>query len=201
MAEWLDSEFNFKNVVLMRHPVAFVESFTRNTSWDRHSICNSLVKQNNLLEKYDLLEYKNDLLKFSEMEINIKLTQSIGFDNEKLRIERASLIWNIFAKTYISYNKKHNWIFLKYEELASNPVESFRKVYKLLGIEFTIKHENKIQKYCSEGNKVKSKKFVDLKRDSKSLIRSWEKNMDPFDIEFIKSLTEKHGKQIYMDEF
>jgi len=201
LAEWLEEEFKFKNVVLIRHPVAFVESFTRNTSWDRHSICNSLVSQQSLLNKYDLIEFESDLIKFAEMEIEIKKTKSVGFNDDMIRFERASLIWNIFAKTYTEYCNKHNWIFLKYEELASNPVESFKKVYQELGFEFTTSQQVKIQNYCSGGNKVKSDKFVDLKRDSKSLVRSWEKRMDEKNIEYIKNLTKKYGESIYMNEF
>jgi len=201
LAEWLNDKFNFKNIVLIRHPVAFVESFTRNMSWDRHSICNSLVNQKELLSQYDLLEFEDDLLKFSKMEMDVKKHLSVGFEDKQLRLERASLIWNIFAKTYIAYKNKHDWIFLKYEDLALSPVKEFQAVYEALSMEFTLECKDKINKYCSVNNKVKSKKFVDLKRNSKSLVRSWEKNMETSDIQYVKSLTKLYGESIYADDF
>lgn len=201
LAEWLAEKYQFSNVILIRHPGAFVESFTRNKSWDRCTICDSLLAQKEMMHKYDLKEFEGELIRFSAMEREVKKTHSEGFTDKKLRLERASLIWNIFAKTYLYYKSNHDWIFLKYEDLAANPTDSFKKVYYSLGLSFTKEHENKIKKYCSSGNKVKSDKFVDLRRDSKSLINLWEKNMTEDDTILIKELTKKYGRLIYEHKF
>ena len=198
LLEYLSKNFNFKNVVIIRQPGAFVYSFLRNYSWDRHKICNSLVEQYDLLERWNLLEFYEELKEYSQYEIEVKEKLLIKIENEDIRLRRASLIWKIFANVYLKMQKEYGdqWIFIKYEDFALNPIKEFKKLYAILGLNFTSAIENEIYKH-SYGEKVSTEKFVDLTRNSKELVESWKKKLTLDQINIIKNITSDEYNKIY----
>lgn len=201
LLEYLSEYNSFKNVVIMRKPEAFVYSFLRNCSWDRHKICYSLVEQNDLLNRWNLLEFYDELYKFSRYELEVKSENLIKIEDETIRLERASLIWKIFARVYIEMREQygHQWEFIKYEDFAINPIEEFRKLYKKLGLNFTKDVENEIYQH-SYGGKVNSEKIVDLKRNSKDLIDVWKTKLTTNQKNVIEKITAPEYNKIYGKE-
>jgi hypothetical protein len=87
-------------------------------------------------------------------------------------IDQGILLWNVFHTVIKDYEEKYpDWIFVKHEELSLNPLESFRSIYKRLGIDFTTGIEDKISGY------TQSKEETKLKRDSRSNVYSWKKRL------------------------
>lgn len=139
--EWLFENFESQNIILMRHPAAFVSSLMKYSRWNRHSFANSLINQKQLIANFNLNECYDDLCFFAE-----RKKQVGGLTNHEVILKRAIVLWSIFAKTFLYYQKKYtNWIFIRHEDLSLNPVKEFKELYHKLNIEFTDSVEKKYE--------------------------------------------------------
>jgi len=183
-AEWLYKTFNMDVIVLIRHPASFVSSLKR-LEWK--------FQFSNLLEQEELMREK--LYPFKE-EIKNFTT------NEKNIIDQAILLWRIIYYVVNEYRKKYpNWIFKRHEDLAKNPVEEFRDIYKKIGLNYTKSIEHKITKYSSleNPNEVSVKQPGNIKRNSKSQIAIFKKRLSAREIEYIKEKTKDVWIYFYDD--
>jgi len=189
LSEFLYKDYNFNNLMIIRNPFAFVYSFTRHYSWDRHKICFSILNQKSVIENWNLFEYIEDLERYAKIEEQVKSRGLIKIFDEQIRIERASLIWKIFANVYIQLRKIYNseWLFVKYEDIALNPLKHFEMLYKNLNLDYNPSIEKKINSYC-QNNRIGTTKLLDLKRNSIELIDNWKNYLSSDQIKIIKNI-------------
>ncbi|MDR9365939.1 MAG: sulfotransferase domain-containing protein [Balneolaceae bacterium] len=189
---------NLKMIYTIRRPEGFVYSFLRHETWDRHPICDSLLKQPALIEDFKLGNYRDDLGKFANYELSLKANGENKIIEKEVRLKRACLICSFFARVYSKLKSKYKdeWIFLKYEEVATNPLDEFEKIYIELDLEFSEKIKNQINEFTTS-NKTKSKYIVDLKRNSKDLAFYWEKKLSESEKEEIRRLTKFEYNMVY----
>jgi hypothetical protein len=182
-ADWIYNNFNSQNVVLIRHPAAFVGSLKR-MNW-RFDFTNFL-KQPKLIEKH-LSQYKDQML----------------VPNKDI-IEEGSLLWCCIHEVINYYQHRYSqWIYKRHEDISANPIAEFKALYKDLGLEFTEKIEKKILQMTSFTNPsevIKNSKVHQLKRNSKANINSRKTRPTPEEIQKVRSITEPIARHFYSDE-
>ncbi len=182
-ADWIFSNFNTQNIILIRHPAAFVGSLKRmNWRFD----FNNFLQQPKLIKTH-LAQYKENML-----------------TPNKDIIEEGSLLWCCIHKVIIYYQRHYpHWIYKRHEDISTNPITEFRVLYDLLGIEFTHRIEKKILQMTSFTNPpdvIKNGRVHQLKRNSRANIKTWKQRLTPEEIKKIRSLTEPIACYFYSDE-
>jgi len=183
-AEWLYKTFDIDVIVLIRHPASFVSSLKK-MKWKFQF--SNLLKQEELMRE-KLCPFKDEIENFTI--------------NEKDIIDQAILLWRIIYYVVKEYRKKYpNWIFKRHEDLAKNPVEGFRGIYKKIGLNYTKSIENKITEYSSLKNpkEVSIKQAGNIKRNSKSQVAIFKKRLSAREIEYIKEKTKDIWIYFYND--
>ena len=179
-SEWLASQFNSQNIVLIRHPAAFVSSLLRlNWRFD----FNNFLKQPVLMEKY--------LFPFEK-----KINELSGDF-----LEEACLLWSCLHHVIQIYKEKYpNWIFKRHEDISRNPIKEFGEIFQKINIYFSAQIKKEIANFSASDNPrevQKEKKIHQLKRDSRANIKNWKKRLSEEQIEKIRKLTETVSNRFY----
>ena len=180
---WLARKFDTKVIIVIRHPAAFAYS---------------LEKISCLYTPRELLKQKllvRDYLKPFEKELNSnKSNQSI--------VDNAILLWKIIYNTVLKFRKDNpGWLFIRYEDIARDPVSTFRKIYDKLELAF----EEHIRKYildytCSKNPvEYKSSGWSFRKRNSKANIDNWKSKLSKEKIAKIKKGVTDISQYFYSD--
>jgi len=128
-AEWLSSRFDMMVVVLIRHPAGFASSLKRHNY--RHPFSHFL-DQTSLMQR--LKEFETEIQTFAQTEQDI--------------IDQAILLWRIIYSTVHQYQQQHpEWLFVRYEDLTTNPVEGFKAIFAHCGLSFS----EEIERHIVEG--------------------------------------------------
>jgi len=181
--EWIHKRWQSKNVVLIRHPAAFVSSLLR-LNW-RFNFEN-FVKQPDLINRF---------LKSYESDIN---------SPPKDFISEASLIWLCTTNIIIEYQKIYpDWIYIRHEDLSYNPIKEFEILFKKLELPYTGKVKRFIQATSDHSNpsEVSNKgKVHQLQRNSRENIKNWKKRLTNKEIKKIRDITEHISNKFYSDK-
>jgi len=178
--EWLANRFDMDVVMLIRHPAAFVGSL-KVADWP--------FQFSNILDQPLLMQ---DLLSPYEAEI-------IDFaENDHDLIDQAILLWNLIYSVVLRLQKKYlsDWIFIKHEDLSSNPLDRFKEIYSKLGIPFAEQAEYRITKYSYTDSNTGGS----MTRDSKSNIWKWMTRLTEDEILRIKEKTEEVSRHFYEEK-
>ena len=182
-AEWIYHKWNSKNVILIRHPAAFVSSLIR-LNW-RFNFEN-FTKQPDLIDRF-LGPYRS--------QIN---------NPPKDFISEASLIWTCITKIIIEYQKLYpNWLYIRHEDLSYDPINEFELLFKRLELSFSNKVKRFIQSTSSHSNPSevsKKTKVHQLQRDSRKNIKNWKKRLSKDEIKLIRDKTEHLSNKFYLDK-
>ncbi len=182
-AEWIYHKWNSKNVILIRHPAAFVSSLIR-LNW-RFNFEN-FTKQPDLIDRF-LGPYRS--------QIN---------NPPKDFISEASLIWTCITKIIIEYQKLYpNWLYIRHEDLSYDPINEFELLFKRLELPFSSKVKRFIQSTSSHSNPSevsKKTKVHQLQRDSRKNIKNWKKRLSKDEIKLIRDKTEHLSNKFYLDK-
>ena len=182
-AEWIHQKWNSKNVILIRHPAAFVSSLIR-LNW-RFNFEN-FTKQPDLIDRF-LGPYRS--------QIN---------NPPKDFISEASLIWTCITKIIIDYQKLYpNWLYIRHEDLSYDPINEFELLFKRLDLPFSSKVKRFIQSTSSHSNPSevsKKTKVHQLQRDSRKNIKNWKRRLSKDEIKLIRDKTEHLSNKFYLDK-
>ena len=97
-------------------------------------------------------------------------------------------------KYQTSYEGK--WIFIKHEQISADPLPEYKLLYNRLEIPFTEHVENRIAEFSA----VKPADADSLRRDSKTVIKNWQKRLTKNEIARVKEKTERVSSQFYSAE-
>lgn len=182
-AEWMAAKFDMQNVVMLRHPAAFVESILR---LDWQFDYSNLTEQDGLVAKF-----------FPEHEATLK-------DYAAKRpepLESAVFQWNIYHHVIKTYMKEHpDWIYVRLEDLSLHPVEEFKKLFEKLGLDFTPAIQHYVEDSTGASNPVKTDTPFATKRDSKATVVKWKKTLTQEQIAYIRKEVEPLASDMYADE-
>ena len=182
-AEWIHKQWESKNVVLIRHPAAFVSSLLR-LNW-RFNFEN-FTKQPDLINRF---------LKPYESDIN---------NPPKDFISEASLIWLCTTRIIIEYQRLHpNWLYIRHEDLSYDPIKEFDLLFEKLELPFTSKVRRFINSTSNHSNpsEVSNTATVhQLQRNSRENIKNWKKRLANKEIDKIRDITEHISNKFYSDK-
>lgn len=174
-ADWLYKRYTLNVIVMIRNPLGFVGSLKK-AGWDFDFA--NLNKQT-LLMKNLLRPFTFDIKKICKKKPN-------DF------IDRACLLWNILHYVIYVYKKKYpQWIFLKHEDIAQNPILEFERLFMHLGLKMDDSIKSYILNYTSPKNPKESVSTNYMPRNSKSSLFTWKQRLNAIEIERIKVTTRK----------
>ena len=186
-AEWLAKKFDMDVVVLIRHPAAFVSSYTKK-NW--HFDFKHLLEQPLLMEQH--------LYPF-EKEMQESTTKKYD------AVDEASLLWKLIYHVVAKYRDNHqDWIFAKHEDISSNPVDGFQEIFEFLDLDLSDQIKDTIREYSGSQNPSETTKqenlfHLHLKRDSKSNIKNWQNRLSDAEISRIRDNTEEVAQKFYLE--
>ena len=182
-AEWIHQKWNSKNVILIRHPAAFVSSLIR-LNW-RFNFEN-FTKQPDLIDRF-LGPYRS--------QIN---------NPPKDFISEASLIWTCITKIIIEYQKLYpNWLYIRHEDLSYDPIKEYELLFEKLKLPFSNEVKKVIHSSSNFSNpsEVANSKVVhQLQRNSRDNIKNWKKRLNNKDINKVRDLTEHLSQSFYSEK-
>jgi hypothetical protein len=183
-AEWLVSRFDMDALILVRHPAAFVNSIMQK-KWNFPF---SHFLEQPLLIKEQLHQFEEQIWEYAHQEVNI-LDQSI-------------LLWKIFHQVILMYQEKHpNWLFLRHEDISSEPESQFQYIFNRLEIPYSQEVARMIRISSSPKNQVETTQNIHLvNRNSKLTIKSWKQHLSDSEVRKIRQGTEDIACNFYSDE-
>ena len=185
--EWFSRTFQTKTLILIRHPASIVSSMKRlNWNFDFSNFLN----QEYLIKHY-----------FSDFEQEIRnsppSTDIIG---------QGILIWRLIHSVIMKFQERYpEWIFIRHEELAKDPISGFKNLYDRLGMKFTSACQKKIMSYSSSSNPDEmaigeTGNEASIRRNSMATITNWKKRLTPTEIARIKDEVQGISSNWYNEE-
>jgi hypothetical protein len=177
---WLSRWLGFCPVVTVRHPGAFVFSLQRKGWFPQFD---SLLAQPALMQG-PLRPWKSALE-----------------DAHRLSgLERAALMWSVLYDFVDRYREAH-WIVRRHEDLSENPLEGFRALYGLLGLEWTAGVAEGIQSRSGAGNPGQARgDRENLRRDSRANRDYWRDKFSASQREAIRRHTAEVFERFYEND-
>lgn len=170
-AEWIYKTYNARVVFIMRNPLALVAS-CKQLNWGVPF--ERLAHQNELLNSY-LPRYKKQAREFAQ--------------GKHPKLEETVLLYNmVYEKAYELSQKYPDWIFVKHEDMSSNPQTEFRKLFKQLGLDYARSVEAKITELTNNGNQVEGdeRQIHSLHRKSQDVTELWRRRLTKDEIAYVK---------------
>ena len=183
-ADWLVNEFDMDALVIIRHPAAYVWSVIKDPI-HMHSFESVFKNQPLLLEKLPLLK-----------------SEILAVDETLELYKRAAIFWKAIHSIIAIYRVCHpDWIFYRYEDIASQPLSEFKNLCKKLNIEFTQKVDSVVRRYAMCDSRVLEDLTSHVKKfRSDKYIKDWKNHLDNEQITVIREITEPIASKFYTDE-
>lgn len=179
----LADHFNMDVVILIRHPAAVVNSY-KMLKWG-HPFSHFL-KQPVLMEEH-LQPFR------SEIEDFVKKEQSI--------IDQIALLWKLVHHMIIRYKEMYpRWFFLQYEDLAPDPIEGYKKVFKELGLPFSEQTRMLIQSYGLNESRTEVTEPYTIQQDPTQVVSRWKRNLTISEIDQIRNRVEDISSYFYSED-
>jgi hypothetical protein len=185
-AGWLYETYNFKAVVMVRNPLAFVGSLKK-AGWDFDF--KEFQKQDGLMQGW--------LNRFSD-----QVDYMCGHMDETDIVDRAALLWNMLHFVILEYQKKFtDWLFIKHEDIAVNPEKYFTKIFDYLGLNINQRVLAYIRKYTSQTNPADASSAAYQPRNSEQTLHTWKQRLSEEEVERVKGTTSELAMQLYGDGY
>ena len=179
---WFARKLNFQVVISVRHPLAFASSLKRlNWSFDFQDLLNQPLLMRDHLEPHR-----------SQME-SVNSQDVIG---------QAALLWKmIYHTVHSTLSSNPDFIIVRHEDLSRDPLNGFRNLYTILGLDYTHHVEKTIQDSSSSENpmELSRKKVHDIRLDSRANTENWKKRLTDDEIQRVREVTEETSQLFYTD--
>lgn len=185
-SQYLSQRYNMDVVVLVRHPLSFAGSLKR-LGW-RFDFDNFL-RQKKLMNNH-LADFKKELTYLKKKDTTV--------------IEEACMVWNCVYTVLADFiNQNPSFIVYTHEQIAQHPLQSFRKLYNRLGLNFTPTVKQRIRELTSRDNPIEAdnNQVHQFNRNSAGLIHKWRKILTSDEISYIKRKTENVCNTFYSPNF
>jgi phage I-like protein len=99
----------------------------------------------------------------------------------------------VYEKAHELSQKYPDWIFIKHEDISTNPQEEFRTLFDKLGLDYSQKVEAKVNELTNAKNKADSGKerIHSLHRKSKDVAELWKKRLTKEEIAYVTKTCKK----------
>jgi len=182
-AEWLCDTFDMHVLMLIRHPAAFVYSI-RQRGWT-HPFDHFLAQP--LLMRDFLLPFEREIQTFAA--------------REHSPFEQGILLWKLIHSAILRFRtNRPDFMFLRLEDIARDPVAAFRALYARLDLTFTNEVMATIAAHSDVSNPATTASLDDVRRDSRASVVAWKAGITAEEAEHIRTDVEQLSKEFYSDE-
>ena len=181
-AGWLADGFDMDVIVLIRHPAAFVKSLTQRglTHPFDHFLRQPLLMR-------DVLDPFEEEIRWFSAE-------------ERPVMDQAILLWRILHSAIARYRRSRpEWMFLRLEDIALDPIGSFRDMYGRLDLTMDEATEHTISVHSDPSNPAEVDDPADPRRNSRASIATWRQRLSTDEIARIRAAVEPISKEFYSD--
>ena len=146
---WLYKKFGMDVVVVIRHPAAFAGSLKRkHWTFDFNHF-----KDQPLLMRDHFTPFAGEIEQYAAEEHDI--------------IDQSILLWRLMHYMISKYKKEYSgWIFIRHEDLSSDPVNGFKSLFKSLSLEYNDAIDREIKLHSDDANKDVVEKKEEIGRAS-----------------------------------
>src|SRR5699024_3398614 len=184
-SQFLHRQYNMDVVILVRHPLSFAGSLKR-LGW-RFNFDNFLRKKQRMSDYLE--ESREELIYLNNKQTTV--------------VEEAAMLWNCIYTVLADFiDRNPSFIVYKHEQIARYPLQSFKDLYKKLGLDFTPNVEEKIKKLTSSANPVEAinNKAHQFNRNSTALIHKWKDILTAEEAEYISEKTAPLSSVVYSQD-
>ena len=155
-ADWLYQTFGFNVICMIRNPLSFVGSLKK-AGWEFNF--EDFIVQKELL-KTRLSKFAAEITEFSHKPGDI--------------VDQACLLWNILHSVILYYQKEcRSWLFVKYEDLASNPIKGFQDIFRYLDLRLSMKIQENIKEFTATENPAETDTTTFGPRNAQASLETW----------------------------
>jgi hypothetical protein len=182
-AGWLADRFGMDVVVIIRHPAAFVASFTG--LGYRHDF-NSFLRDPQLLTDY-LGPFESEIRRYAEQPGD--------------PLDEAVLLWRLVYHTVGRYRaERSDWLFVRHEDLSLEPVERYERLYGALRLDFTEAVREGIREHTSAGNPDRLAEKHSVRLDSRAGLSGWRRSLTEEQVRRIREGSSDVSPSFYGDD-
>lgn len=179
---WFVQRLQAQVVITVRHPAAFASSLKR-LNW-KFNIKKNLLTQPLLVRDY-LEAYRSE----------------IETETARDLIEQAAWLWKLIYQWAWKMAQQYPEIHVvRHEDLASDPVEGFLRLYQMLNLEFTPRVEKAILTSSSSENPVELRSTHSIRLNSRASLQNWKHRLAEEEIARIRKITADVWPFYYSEE-
>jgi hypothetical protein len=184
-SEWLARTFDMQVVVMIRHPAAFISSIKRlnwGFDYEEHWLAQELLMR-------DLLGHR--------------AAEYRGYQGEIDLVGEGIVMWNSIYDVISQFRERHpEWYFIRYEDLAGDPVTGFEELYGQLGLRWSDQVRAGVARSSGSQNpkEVRPSRRRAVRRDSAAAKQTWLRRLTPEEIDRIRRETAEVSGRFYGDE-
>jgi hypothetical protein len=160
-SSWLASTFDMATIVLVRHPAGFASSLKR-LRWS-HPFGDFLAQPALMEER--LGGFEDEIRRMAKVEHDI--------------VDQASLLWRMIYSVLLEYRRVHpDWIVVRQEDLALDPVGGFAHLFERLGLRYPDSIQQRVRWYSSGSSQLEADaEPYAIRRASEQTIRGWRQRL------------------------
>lgn len=182
---WFSRKLNSRNVICVRHPLAFVSSLKRlGWSFDFNHLLDQPLLMRDHLDKF------RDRMVF------------MGTREEDI-VGQGILLWEMIYSVVANYREEVEECFIfRHEDLSLQPYINFSNMFEQLGLEFTDQIVQKIMETTQRGNpqQLPSGNEHAVQLDSRANLKNWENRLTTSEVDRILAATENQLFGFYEKE-
>ena len=181
-AEWLADTFDMRVLVMIRHPASFATSIRRR-GW-RHRFADFLDQP--LLMRDFLGPYEGAIRAADEREPDL--------------LDEAILLWNVlYGSLARMQERRGDWLYVRQEDLAREPVARFADLYSQLGLEWSRSVQQRVLETSAASNPADAERVDSIRRHSAAHVTAWKAHLTAAEVERVRRGTEPLASRWYGD--
>ena len=182
-SSWLASTFDMATIVLVRHPAGFASSLKR-LGWS-HPFDHFLAQPALMEER--LWGFEAEIRRMAKVEHDI--------------VDQASLLWRMIYSVVLEYRRVHpDWIVVRQEELARDPVGGFACLFERLGLGYTERVQQRVRWYSSGSRELEADAGpYAIRRASEHTIHGWRQRLSGEEQARLRAQVEDLASEFYAD--
>lgn len=180
-SSWLASTFGMTTIVLVRHPAAIASSLKR-LGWS-HPFQDFLA-QPALMEE-QLADFEDEIRRMAKAEHEI--------------VDQAALLWRLIYSVLVRYGKAYrDWMFVRHEDLAGNPLSGFARIFERLGLAYTERVQAAVRWYSSGAGELEATAApYAIRRASRQTIHGWRQRLSVAERARLRAQVEEAAREFY----
>jgi hypothetical protein len=182
-SSWLASTFDMATIVVVRHPAGFASSLKR-LRW-LHPFNDFLAQPALMAER--LQGFEGEIRQMAKGEHDI--------------VDQASLLWRMIYSVLLEYRRVHpDWVFVRQEDLAGDPVGGFARIFERLGLRYSERIQHQVRWYSSgaRDREADAGPYA-IRRASEETIHGWRRRLSPEEQSRLRAGLEQLSSEFYAE--